>query len=407
MSIPGPAAAPAAAGAGAAADRGRPGKCGIHVSVVVPARDCASLLADCLAAIDAQTYCGPLDITVALAPGSDGTAAVLAEMVSGASLRHAVRVVDNPAGTTSCGLNAAVAASAGTVVARVDAQSRLPPDYIARAVATLAATGAANVGGVQRPLASDAKARAIAAALASPFGGGPARFRRGNRQGPADTVYLGVFDRAALDSVGGFDETLERNQDYELNWRLRERGHTVWLDPRLVVGYVPRDGFASLARQYFAYGAWKRTVLLLHPRSLRLRQLAAPALVAGLAASAVGLARGRAAGLAAPVAYTCASALAAARLEPAPLPEMRGQAEHHAAAAARLEPARLSACDRLRAAAAFAVMHLCWGAGFLAGPARKPGAQAAAGAARAQPASPLTSPPDRWPRAQAPLQKAR
>ena len=315
-----------------------------HVSVVVPARDCAGLLPACLAAIDAQSYGGALDVTVALAPSADGTRRVLCE----ASMRLPLRVVDNPAGTTPAGLNAAIRACDGEVIARVDAQSRVPPDYLERAVATMAATGAANVGGVQRPVGRG-RGDPIAAALASPFGGGPAAFRRGRRDGSADTVYMGVLDRAVLDSVGGFDESLERNQDYELNWRLRTAGHIVWLDPDLVVDYVPRASYNALARQYFAYGSWKRTMLWRHPLSLRPRQLAAPALVAGLAVSAVGLARGRLAGAVLPLAYAGAAALAASRLH-------------------RALPAGV---DRLRAMGVFAVMHLAWGAGFLGGRTRR------------------------------------
>ena len=326
-------------GGTAAADGGLP-----SVSVVVPARDCADVIAGCLDALGRQSYRGPMDVTVAVAPSTDGTEQVLADT----AVEFPLRVVENRAGTTPAGLNAAVAACDGAIVARVDAQSRLPPYYIARAVATMARTGAANVGGVQRPAASGDTAGAIAAAMASSFGGGPAAFRRGRREGPSDTVYLGVFDRAALAAVGGFDETLERNQDYELNWRLRQQGFTVWLDPELEVDYLPRSSFAGLARQYFAYGAWKRTVLLRHPRSLRVRQLAAPALTAGLAASAIGLAAGRWLGAALPGLYATACAVAAWRLR-AVLPRRR---------------------DRLRAAAAFATMHLSWGTGLLTGRTR-------------------------------------
>lgn len=316
-----------------------------HVSVVVPARDCAEVLGDCLGAIGAQTYRGPMDVTVAVAPSGDGTGQVLAET----SLEMPLQVVDNPSGTTPAGLNLALAASKGEIVARVDAQSRVPPDYIERAVRTLASTGAANVGGMQRPVGSGGPQGAIAAAMASSFGGGPAAFRRGRRAGPADTVYLGVFDRDALESVGGFDETLERNQDYELNWRLRRQGRTVWLDPSLVVDYAPRAGYAALAGQYFSYGTWKRKMLMRHRRSLRIRQLAAPALVAGLAASAVELARGRLRGAALPALYLAACAIAAGRL-------------------GRELPGRR---DRVRAAGAFMTMHIAWGAGFLAGRARR------------------------------------
>ena len=312
-----------------------------HVSVVVPARDCAGLMPECLAAIGAQTYGGPIEVTVAVAPSRDGTEQVLADTRIGMPLQ----IVENPAGTTASGLNIAVEASKGPIVARVDAQSRIPPDYMERAVSTLARTGAANVGGVQRPVGGRGLPGAIAAAMASPFGSGPAAFRRGQRSGPADTVYLGVFGRDALVAAGGFDETLERNQDYELNWRLREQGHTVWLDASLVVDYIPRANYAGLASQYLSYGAWKRTMLIRHPRSLRARQLAAPTLVAGLAASAAELARGHWRGAAVPALYAGACAIAAARLRVA-LPDPR---------------------DRIRAAVAFAVMHAAWGAGFLVG----------------------------------------
>ena len=316
-----------------------------HISVVVPARDCAAVLPECLASVESQTYEGPIDVTVAVAPSRDGTEQVLA----GTRMGLPLRLVDNPAGTTAAGLNLAVAASDGPVVARVDAQARIPPDYLTRAVAALARTGAANVGGVQRPVGPRGLPAAIAAAMASPFGSGPADFRRGRHAGPADTVYLGVFDRDALESVGGFDEALERNQDYELNWRLRQQGHAVWLDPSLVVDYVPRSDYSGLARQYFSYGAWKRTMLMRNPRSLRLRQLAPPALIAGLAVSAAELVRGHWRGAAVPALYAAACALAASRL---------GRA---------LSAPR----DQIRAAIAFAVMHLAWGAGFFAGRTRR------------------------------------
>ena len=316
-----------------------------HISVVVPARDCAALIPECLLAVESQTYEGPIDVTVAVAPSRDGTEQVLA----GTRIGLPLYVVDNPAGTTAAGLNVATAASRGEIVARVDAQARIPPDYIARAVSTLVRTGAANVGGVQRPVGPRGLPAAIAAAMASPFGSGPAAFRRGLRSGPTDTVYLGVFDRDALVEAGCFDETLKRNQDYELNWRLRRQGHTVWLDASLVVDYVPRADYSGLARQYFSYGAWKRTMLIRNPGSLRLRQIAPPALVAGLAVSAAELARGHWRGTALPALYTAACAIAASRLR-------------HALPAAR---------DRIRAAIAFAVMHTAWGAGFVTGRARR------------------------------------
>ena len=315
-----------------------------HVTVVIPARNCAQELPGCLDAISAQAYSGPLEVVIAVAPSTDRTEHVAAE----APCSWPMRVVANPAGTTSAGLNAAINAAQGEVIVRVDAQARLPDGYVEQAVATMTRTGAANVGGVQRPVGQSGLSRVIAAAMSSAFGGGPAAFRRGSDEGPVDTVYLGVFDTEALAAAGGFDESLERNQDYELNWRLREQGRVVWLDPALVVDYLPRSSWGGLARQYFDYGAWKRVVIARHPQSARPRQLAAPALVCGLVLSAIELVRGRSRGGLMPAAYLGSCAVAALRL---------GRS--------------LPACgDRLRAAAAFAVMHLSWGMGFLVGKRR-------------------------------------
>ena len=315
-----------------------------HVSVVIPARNCAQELPGSLDAISAQAYSGSLEVVIAVAPSTDGTEHMAAE----ASCSWPTRVVANPAGTTSAGLNAAIKAARGEVIVRVDAQSRLPSGYVERAVATLTRTGAANVGGVQRPAGQSGLGSVIAAAMSSGFGGGPAHFRRGHHEGPVDTVYLGVFDAEALAAAGGFDESLERNQGYELNWRLREQGRVVWLDPALVVDYLPRSSWGGLARQYFDYGAWKRVVIARHPQSAQPRHLAAPALVCGLVLSAIELVRGRSRGGLMPAAYLGSCAVAALRL---------GRS--------------LPACgDRLRAAAAFAVMHLSWGMGFLVGKRR-------------------------------------
>ena len=311
------------------------------MTVVIPARDCAREIQGCLDAISAQECTETLEVVIAVAPSTDGTERAAAA----AQCSWPVRIVDNPAGTTSSGLNAAIKAAQGEVIVRVDAQSRLPIDYVERALATLARTGAANVGGVQRPVGTSGLSRVIAAVMSSGFGGGPAHFRRGRHEGPVDTVYLGVFDAEALAAVGGFDESLERNQDYELNWRLRELGRSVWLDPSLVVDYLPRSSWGGLARQYFEYGAWKRIVIGRHPRSMQLRQLAAPALVCGLVLSVIELARGRPRGGLVPATYLGACVVAALRLRRG-LPGLG---------------------DRLRAVAGFAVMHLSWGAGFLLG----------------------------------------
>ncbi len=150
--------------------------------------------------------------------------------------------------------------------------------------------------------------RAIAAAMSSRFGAGDARYRIGGDAGPAETVYLGVFKRSTLERLGGYDEHFARNQDYELNHRIRQSGGLVWFEPSLQVVYRPRGSLAALASQYFQYGAWKREFARRHPGSLRWRQLAPPLAVLALALSLPAAIWWRPA-LLAPLAYLLALAL--------------------------------------------------------------------------------------------------
>jgi len=255
-----------------------------------------------------------------------------------------VSVVDNPAAVTPAGLNAAIRATSAPVVARLDGHAVLPAGYLARAVAVLDQTGAANVGGVQEPHGQTPFEEAVGRAMASRFGSGDARFHYGGPAGAVDTVYLGVFQRTALEAVGLFDEALVRNQDYELNWRLREAGGTVWFDPDLRVGYRPRGTLGALARQFFNYGRWKRVVVGRHPRSLRWRQVVPPVATLAVAAGLVAGAWWPPA-LVIPAGYLAAVVVASL--------------------VAGRRPAMM-----LRLLAVYPTLHLSWGVGFLAGPPR-------------------------------------
>ena len=331
---------------------------GPGVSVIVPARDAEATLAAALESVLAQDYRGPVEVIVADGSERPATADLVRRRFPG------VRIVANPEREIPSGLNRALAVARHPVVARCDARAMLPSGYLARAVATLERTGAANVGGRVRPVGLTRFERAVALATSTPLGAGGARYRIGGPEGPVDTVFPGVFRRGALAAVGGYDETLARNEDYELNWRLRERGGTVWFDPDLAVDYRPRGSVAALARQYYDYGRWKRVVLARHPRSLRLRQLAPPLLLAALAGSAV---LGGAGGV-----------IAAADLAPAIAPST-GVALLGLAAAAPLgytllllaAAAAIGIARRRREAImvplAAATIHLAWAAGFFAG----------------------------------------
>lgn len=312
------------------------------VAVVMPVRNEAGNLEPAVRAVLAQDYPGPFEVCLAIAPSDDGTEAV-AERLAAADPR--VRLVANPAGTTPAGLNAAIAATAGEVVVRVDGHALLPPCYVRRAVEILAETGAHNVGGVMAAEGQTPFERAVARALTSAFGTGDARFHTGGPPGPVDTVYLGVFRRDVLERVGGFDETLVRVQDGELNHRIRTTGGTVYFHPDLRVAYRPRSTLRALARQYFEMGRWRRVVVRRHPDSLAWRQAVAPATLLGIVAGLALAVAGRRTGLLAPATYAGATLVVSA-----------------------VEGRSIDPAARRWLPLVYATMHLAWAAGFLTSP---------------------------------------
>ena len=255
------------------------------VSVILPVLNEERYLASTVQAITAQDYSGEIEIVLALGPSRDRTNEVAAQLAKNDSR---IILTDNPTGRTADALNRAIAASKFPIIVRVDGHSILPQGYIREAVETLVRTSAVNVGGIMAAEGITIFERAVAAAMRSKFGVGGTSFHVGGSEGPADTVYLGVFLRSAIEEINGFDPHFIRAQDWELNFRLRERGGLVYFNPRLQVTYRPRPNVRALAKQYFEYGRWRREVARNHKGTINLRYLAPPVTLIGSVLGLIG-----------------------------------------------------------------------------------------------------------------------
>lgn len=319
------------------------------VSVVMPVLNEERHLGDAVAQVLGQDYPGDFELIMALGPSTDRTDEIAAELVEA---NDHVRSVPNPKGATPTALNAAIAASQHSIVVRVDGHALFPTSYIRTAVEVLTETGADNVGGIMAAEGVTPFEQAVACAMTSPLGVGNAPFHTGGEAGPADTVYLGVFQRSALERVGGYDESYLRAQDWEMNLRIRQTGGVVWFTPRLRVAYRPRPTLRALGRQYLEYGRWRRLVMRQHPSSASVRYLAPPAalvaVVSGSVLGAVGLGTGQRmllVGLLAPLGYLGGIALGSA---------ITGRG--------------LPTSAIVRLPAVYVTMHGCWAVGFLTSP---------------------------------------
>lgn len=247
----------------------------MKVSLIIPCYNEQDTVQDLLASICEQDF--PLaDLEVIISDGmsTDATRERIREF--GESVPELeIKVVDNPQQTIPAGLNQAIRAASGKILVRMDAHSLPHPDYIKFSVQALVEGKGDNVGGVItiRPSGSGWISRSIAAAAANPLGVGDAKYRIGAEAGEVDTVAFGAYRASLIDQVGGYDESLLANEDYEFNVRVRKSGGKVWLDPRIRATYFSRSTLRALAAQYWRYGYWKLRMLLRYPETIRWRQL--------------------------------------------------------------------------------------------------------------------------------------
>jgi glycosyltransferase involved in cell wall biosynthesis len=239
------------------------------ITIAMPCLNEAGFIEACVRGVQSQTY--PRDrIEILIADGgsTDGTRETL-ERLSREDER--IRVIDNAGRIQSAGINCAIRAARGDIIARMDVHADYAPDYLEKCVEVLERTGADNVGGAARVRAKSAVQRAVAAALSSPLGFGGASFRDSDAEGWVDTLFPGAFRREVFDKVGLFDEGAVVNEDAELNQRILQAGGRIYQSREIVVYYYPRDSLTGLARQYFRYGQGRARTLLKHRRFVRLR----------------------------------------------------------------------------------------------------------------------------------------
>jgi succinoglycan biosynthesis protein ExoA len=309
------------------------------VTVVIPARNEEAAIGPCLDSVLAQDWTN-LQVIVVDGASEDATAAIVTKI---AERDPRVELLHNPRGIIPASLNLAVSSAKGEWLVRIDAHATVPSDYVRRAAEHLQTGRYGGVGGRKDGVGRTPAGKAIAAVMASRFGVGGSTYHHGTTVTEVEHVPFGAYPVAVIRAVGGWDEQLRVNQDFEFDHRVREAGHVILFDPALRIEWECRQSIRDFARQYRRYGGGKVAVALKHPESLRPRHLAAPALVVNLSLAAGALVSGRsraAALLAAPyaAALTVATAITAPKVE---------------------------APARRYVAPAFVAMHLSWGVGYL------------------------------------------
>lgn len=243
----------------------------LTVSIVIPCRNEKNYIGKCIDGFLKQTYpVSNYEVLVCDGMSADGTRDVIMEYAKKFSN---VKIVDNIGLTAPKGMNRGIKQSKNDVIIIFGAHSYPKEDFIEKNVEALSDDSIGCAGGCLETINENEKGKGISLAMSSPFGVGNALFRYSKKEAFVDTVAFGAYKRKVLDKVGYFDEELVRNQDDELNLRVREKGYKVFLNPGIKSYYYSRGSYRKLWRQYFQYGFWKVRVFQKHKRMPQVRHL--------------------------------------------------------------------------------------------------------------------------------------
>jgi len=249
-----------------------------RISIIVPMYNEADHIEHLVADIAAQDFAGEVEVVAADGASSDDSVERLTDAAERAGLE--LHVLPNPARYVSHGLNACIRQATGDLLVRLDCHTFYPPDHLRLYAEAAVRTGAWNIGGKVIPMGRTAMERAVASAMDSPFGGVHwNRMAAGTETADVDVVHCGAYRPEGFERAGLFDETLVRNQDDDLAFRLRKAGGRVVLDPTIRSHYVPRGSLRGVFRQYYQYGFWKAVLMRKHRQVISGRSLAPLAFV--------------------------------------------------------------------------------------------------------------------------------
>jgi succinoglycan biosynthesis protein ExoA len=243
-----------------------------YVSIVMPTFNEARFIEQTLKSLQGQQTPGfELEILVVDGKSQDGTPERVRAM---AAQDPRIKLLSNPARHTPAALNIGLRAAAGEYVCIMGAHAAYQPDYVLVCLRELLANDAVGCSGkvVTTPANSSLQARLVAWTSGHWFASS-SRSVRTQPEGYADTVPFPVMRKHDLLKAGGYNEHLIRNQDNDMNQRLRARGLKLYVTGKTQCRYYARANVPSLLRYAFLSGQWNALSLRTNAASLGLRHL--------------------------------------------------------------------------------------------------------------------------------------
>lgn len=241
-----------------------------NVTVIIPVRNEEKHIEQCVESVLKQTY-PKENIKVIFVDGdsTDKTKEIIKKYIEKYSELFSVE--DNPKKIAPCAMNIGIRKAETEYIIRLDAHSEYSENYIEKCMDTILSTNADNVGGLALSKGIGRTGEAFAQVLSSKFGVGNSGFRTGAKSGYVDTVPFGTFQKETFEKYGLYDERLVRNQDYELNYRIRKNGGKIYLNSDIRLYYNCKNKIKDILKQSYGNGKWNVITMKLCPGSMGVR----------------------------------------------------------------------------------------------------------------------------------------
>lgn len=242
----------------------------IIVSIVIPVYNEECYIEKCILSLLQQDYRKEQMEWIFIDGGSsDNTVLIIKKYMQ--KYPELIKLYDNPNKTVPYAMNIGIKSSVGKYIIRLDAHSEYSEDYISKCVYYLEKTDADNVGGVIETKGKGYVGNAIALMLSSKFGVGDSKFRTNGKSGYVDTVPFGAFRREVFTKYGLYNEKLTRNQDIELNYRIRKNGGKIYMAEDIKLKYYCRNTIKEIVAMAIKDGKWNVITMKLCPGAMGIR----------------------------------------------------------------------------------------------------------------------------------------
>ncbi|NUU99630.1 glycosyl transferase [Marinitoga sp. 1154] len=221
------------------------------VSVVIPAYNEEKHISKCIESLLANDY-ENIEIIVVDGMSEDKTREILKKYDN-------IKIIDNELKITPVALNIGIKEASGDYIMIAGAHTTYSKNYISACIKRLEENKCDIAGGlvITNPGNNTSTAKAISNVLSHPFGIGGAKYRLNNsKEEYVDTVAYGIYKKEVFKKVGMFVPQLKRNQDIEMNLRLKNAGMKIMLIPEAKAYYYARDNFKDLFKNNFLNGLW-------------------------------------------------------------------------------------------------------------------------------------------------------